>query len=303
MSAHRRLEDAIADMKQAEACLVFTSGYMANIGVLQAVCSRDDVIIQDKLNHASLVDGAVLSRAELRRYAHKDMKALQRLLAITQTARRRLVVTDSVFSMDGDVAPLGDIVDLARKYDAAVMVDEAHAFGVLGDHGGGLVEHLGLQKEIDIQMGTLSKAAGCFGAYVCGSESLRQYLINKARSFIYTTGMPPSVAAAGMEAVKIIREAGDRRHHLMEMTRRLKRGLKEIGFDTMQTQTPIVPVLIKDTKAALALSAALFEKGFFVQAIRPPTVPKGTARLRLTVTAEHTHGDVELLLEAMRGAA
>ena len=201
MTAHRRLEEGIARFKGAEGCLVFSTGYMANVGIIAGVFGRDDVIFSDRLNHASIVDGIQLSRAQCRRYAHRDMNALEELLASSGPCRKRGIVTDSVFSMDGDIAPLDKIVALARKYDCLVMVDEAHAFGVMGDGGRGLAEHFGVEAQIDIQMGTLSKAAGSFGAYCCGSKELVAFLVNKARSFVYTTGMPPPVAAASLRAV------------------------------------------------------------------------------------------------------
>lgn len=298
MQSHQKLEAAIARFKGVERCLFFTSGYMANVGIISALFSREDLIVSDKLNHASIIDGIILSRAECKRYAHKDMEALEEILANASGYRQRVVITDSVFSMDGDYAPLKEIVGIARKYDALVMVDEAHAFGVLGEHGRGLVEHLGLEGQIDIQMGTLSKAAGAFGAYCCGSSPMVELVLNRARSFIYTTGLPPSVAAAGLRALEIIEQEPALRRKLLSNAEYVRDGLKNLGFDTMGSQTPIIPVLFKDAALCLEFSQRLLDQGIFVQAIRPPTVPMNTSRLRVTVMATHTHQQLDRLIEA-----
>ncbi len=301
MSAHEALERDLAAFKKTESCLTFSSGYMANVGVISALLGRDDIVFSDKLNHASIVDGVILSRAELKRYAHNDMQALEVLLKKVPVNKRKLIVTDTVFSMDGDVALLTEIVDLARRYEAMVMVDEAHGFGVLGQRGAGLVEALGLEGAVDIQMGTLSKAAGCFGAYVAGSSVLRDYLINHARSFIYTTAMPPALSAAARCALGIIAQEPLRRAKLKQNADAVRAGLKQLGFDTLQSVTPIIPIVVGDAAKALEMSARLLEKGIFVQAIRPPTVPVNTARLRLTVMATHIPADLDQLLNAMKG--
>jgi glycine C-acetyltransferase len=300
MDSHRRLEEAIAQFKGVERCLFFTSGYMANIGIISALFSREDLIVSDKLNHASIIDGILLSRAESKRYPHKDMVALEEILKNAAGYRRRVIITDSVFSMDGDCAPLREIVALARTYDALVMVDEAHAFGVLGKRGRGLVEHLGLEGQIDIQMGTLSKAAGAFGAYCCGSSEMIELVLNRARSFIYTTGLPPSVAAAGCAAVKIIQEEPALRRQLSSNAKYLCPGLRNLGFNTMDSETPIIPVLVKDAALCVEFSNKLLDQGIFVQVIRPPTVPVNTCRLRVTVMATHTREDLNRLLASMR---
>ncbi len=303
MPPHQELEADIAKLKSASSCLVFNSGYAANCGIIPALYGRRDIIFSDKLNHASIVDGAMLSRAEFKRYPHADMQALEEGLKKEGPYRRRLIVTDSVFSMDGDRAPLGEIVALARRYDAAVMVDEAHGFGVLGPHGGGLIEELDLGKHIDIQMGTLSKAAGCAGGYVCGAEALKMSLVNYARSFIYTTAMPPALAVAARCAVRMIHDAhygGQRRRTLKENADYVRQGLKAMGWDTMHSSTCIIPILIKDPGAAMAMSDQLLEKGIFIQAIRPPTVPKDSARLRITVMATHTRSELDHLLSSMK---
>ncbi len=300
MSSHEEFEAAIAGLKKTESALLFNSGHAANTGIIPALFGRDDIIFSDKLNHASIIDGIVLSRAEFKRYAHADMQALEEGLKGAAGHKKKLIVTDSVFSMDGDVAPLKEIVALARRYGAQVMVDEAHGFGVLGKNGGGLVEELGLGADIDIQMGTLSKAAGCFGAYVCGSKALRDYLINHARSLIYTTSLPPAMAAAAQCSVGIITHEPERRAKLKVNADYLRAGLKAQGFDTLDSTTPIIPVLVKDADRAVGMSKHLLEQGVFVQAIRPPTVPVNTARLRITVMATHTEEDLGQLLDAMK---
>lgn len=300
MAAHQQLEKRLAGFKKTENCLVFSTGYMANVGIISSVFGRDDIIFSDRLNHASIIDGMQLSRAKWKRYSHRDMDSLETMLKTSGSYRKRGIITDSVFSMDGDIAPLDKIVPLAKKYDCLVMIDEAHALGVMGKNGRGLAEHFGVEKEIDIQMGTLSKAAGSFGAYCCGSNSLVSFLINKARSFIYTTGMPPSVAAASLKAIEIIEEKPQRRKQLWSNTHYVKAALEQMGFDTMDTQTPIIPILIKDSDAAVRFSKRLFEEGVFVSAIRPPTVPRNTARLRLTVMATHTKQQLNFTLEQMK---
>jgi len=300
MSAHVKLEEKLAHLKNTESALVFSSGYMANTGIIPALFDRQDVILSDRLNHASIIDGILLSRAKLRRYAHKDMQDLEDTLKNSGAFKKRLIVTDTIFSMDGDTAPLKSIVDLARRYEAWVMVDEAHAFGVLGEHGAGLVEQEGLGNQIDIQMGTLSKAAGCFGAYAAGSKYLCEYLTNHSRSFIYTTAMPPACAAAASVAVDIITQDQARRRKVLANADDLRQGLKVLGFNTMQSTTPIIPILVKDSAKALVMSKRLLEQGIFVQAIRPPTVPVNTARLRVTVMATHTQQDLDLFLDCIK---
>ena len=295
------LEKELARFKKTEAALVFSSGYMANVGILSALCGREDVIFSDKLNHASIVDGCVLSRAELWRYPHRDIIALEGLLAKASGFRRKLIVTDTVFSMDGDIAPLKDLVRLAKEYDAWLMVDEAHAFGIFGPTGGGRVEEEGLGQDVPIQMGTLSKAAGSYGAYVAGSEELIDLLINTARSFIFTTALPPAVAAASRTALRIIQEEPERRERLRRNADRLRRELQRLGFDTLERVSPIIPVVVGEAEAAVDLSRRLLERGIFVSAVRPPTVPQGSARLRVTVTAAHTEDDITRCVEAFAG--
>lgn len=300
MRAHEELEAQLALFKKSESALVFSSGYMANTGTISALMGRNDIVLSDKLNHASIIDGIILSRAKFLRYPHADVQALEGMLRTSDPTQRKLIVTDSVFSMDGDKAPLKEIVDLARRYEAMVMVDEAHGIGVLGAHGGGLVEELGLQDQVDIQMGTLSKAVGVLGAYVCGTSLLREYLINKSRAFIYTTALPPALAHAAGVALQIIQQDDRLRGQLIDNAQYLLAGLKSLGLDTMNSSTPIIPVLVKDPARAMDISRYLLKQGIFVQAIRPPTVPVNTARLRLTVTATHARDDLDRLLDALR---
>lgn len=300
MSAHRRLEKRLASFKGTEECLVFSTGYMANVGIISSLFGRGDLILSDRLNHASIIDGILLSGAAFKRYPHKDMAALERLLEESSAYQKKVIITDTVFSMDGDIAPLDRIAELAKQHHAMVMVDEAHGFGVLGTHGKGAVEQFGLQNDIDIQMGTLSKAAGAFGAYCCGSRDLIEYLVNKARSVIYTTGMPPAMAAAAEAAVDIIKEEPQRRESVKRLSDRVRSELKESGFNTGESQTPIIPVIVGDSAQAVEFSTRLLERGIFVQAIRPPTVPQNTARLRITVMATHRQEDLDSLLNCMR---
>lgn len=300
MSAHTALEERLAALKKTEACLLFSSGYMANTGIISALMGRNDIVFCDRLNHASIIDGILLSRAKMKRYPHVDMTVLEEDLRQASGYQRKLIVTDTIFSMDGDTAPLKDIVELARRWGAWVMVDEAHAFGVLGPTGMGLVEELRLSAKVQIQMGTLSKAAGCFGAYVCGSVVLKETLINHARSFIYTTGMPSCVAAAAHAGVNVIAAEPGRRRQLLHNADHLRQGFKALGLDTMRSTTPIIPILVGEADRAVTISKKLFEQGFFVQAIRPPTVPTNTARLRVTVTAAHTREDCDAFLDAVK---
>ena len=299
MKAHAELERKIAEFKGTESALTFSTGYMANVGIISSLFGRGDIIFSDKLNHASIIDGIILSQAEFKRYPHRDMDALEGMLKSATGFKKRLIVTDSVFSMDGDLAPLERIVELAQKYDCVVMIDEAHALGVMGQKGKGLAEHFHLEDKIDIQMGTLSKAVGAFGAYCCGSQELIDVLVNKARSFIYTTALPPAVAAAAKMGLEIIESQPQLRQRLWENTFFVHERLKELGFRTLNSQTPIIPLLTGDSDLALEFSQKLFAAGILISAIRPPTVPQNTARLRLTVMATHQRKDLEYLLEKL----
>ncbi len=298
-----RLEKHIADFKGLESALVFGSGYLANIGVLGALAGPGDAILSDELNHASLVDGCRLSRAHVAIYRHRDVAHLRTLLDESRDARRRLIVSDSVFSMDGDLAPLAQIVELAREHRAAVVIDEAHGVGVIGPAGAGLAAELGLTREIDVHIGTLSKALGAYGAYVAGSAILTDYLVNRARSFIYSTGLPPANAAAADAALRVLESEPWMVDRLHDNARYLRAGLERLGFTIGETASPILPVMVGESEAALRLSRALFSRGVYVIAIRPPTVPAGTARLRATPTAAHSRGELDRALSAFAEAA
>ncbi len=298
MRAHHALEARLAAFKGTDASLLFTSGYHANLGAITALVGPGDAVFSDALNHASLIDGCRLSRAAVHVYPHADLAALEERLRVVP-ARRRLIVTDSVFSMDGDVAPLAAICDLAERYDAMVLVDEAHATGVLGARGAGLVEALGLQRRVTVQMGTLGKALGAFGAYVAGSAALIELLVNTARTVIFTTALPPAVIAAADAALTLVEREPERRAALRRNAARLRAGLHALGADVPgDPESHILPVMVGDAAATMALSAALLDAGVFAHGIRPPTVPDGTGRLRVTVMATHTEADIDAALAA-----
>ena len=297
MRLHHLLEERLATWKGAEAGLLFPTGYHANIGVVTALVGRGDAVFSDALKHASLIDGCRLSGAEVVVYPHGDAAALGRLLAASR-ARRKLVVTDSVFSMDGDIAPLPEICDLADRHGAYVMVDEAHGTGVLGATGSGAVEHFGLHGRVDVRMATLGKALGAAGAVVCAARPVVDLLVNRARAFIYTTGLPPAVAAAALAAVDIVQHEPERRAAMTRNAARLRAGLSGLGYQAPAGETPIIPVIVGESQAALSLSRRLLAERVFVQAIRPPTVPAGTARLRVTVMATHSDADIDFALRA-----
>ena len=301
MRLHQELERALAEFKGTSQALVFNCGYMANVGVISSLLGPQDVVFSDELNHASIIDGCRLSRAKVAVFPHKDMDALEDLLK-REKGRRRMMVVDGVFSMDGDVAPLPDMVDLAEKYGAILMVDEAHGTGVLGERGAGTVEHFGLTDRVPIQMGTLGKALGGFGAYVAGSEILREYLINRARSFIFTTALPPADMAVALEAVRLVQEEPQRRKRLHENVAYLVEGLNSLGFSVSNQGTAVVPVVIGPEDKTMEMSQKLLEYGVFVAGIRPPTVPLGTSRLRVTLMATHTREDLDRALEAFERA-
>ena len=302
MAVHHELENRLAALKKMEAALVFPTGYHANIGVLSALMGPDDTILSDSLNHASIIDGCRLSRADTRVYRHADTEHLGELLKACPATGQRLIVTDSVFSMDGDLAPLTEIVSLARQYDAWVMVDEAHATGVFGPHGGGLVEELGLTEEVDIQMGTLGKALGCVGAFVAGSHELIDWLVNRARSFIYTTAIPPAMAAAVLAALDIVEQEPERRRQLWNNTRVLADGLRSLGYTLGATRSQILPVIIGEARATMVVAHAILQRGVFAHGIRPPTVPEGTSRIRVTPMATHTQDHLSRTLDAFAAA-
>jgi len=296
---HRSLEDRIARFKRTEAALVFSTGYMANTGILSCLIPPEGLLIADRLSHASLIDGCRLNGSRFKVYEHKNTVQLNRLLAKKPEGQPAVVVTDGVFSMDGDIAPIDELVRIGKRYGATVFVDDAHATGVIGVEGRGSLEHFGIDPQDAIQMGTLGKALGCFGAYVAGSRVLIEYLTNKAKSFVYTTALPPTAAAAALAAFEILEEEPEHRERLWVNRNFYAEGLKSLGFDTMDSETPIIPILIGDTGSALRFSERLLEAGIFAPAIRPPTVPKGSARLRTTVMATHTRADLEYVLETL----
>ncbi|MFO7265002.1 MAG: glycine C-acetyltransferase [Limnochordales bacterium] len=298
MSLHTELERRLAQFKRTEAALVFQSGFTANAGTVAALLGREDVIISDELNHASIIDGARLSRATIKIYPHKDVAVMKQLLEESKGARRILVITDGVFSMDGDIAPLPDIVEVAKKYNAIVMVDDAHASGVLGENGRGTVDHFGLHGQVDIQVGTLSKAIGVLGGYVAGRRVLIEYLIQRARPFLFSTSHPPAVTAACLAALDILESDPTLIQRLWDNTRYFRAGLAELGFDVSGSETPIIPVIVGEGRKAMELSDRLFEEGVFAQGIAYPTVPRGKARVRTIVTAAHTRDDLDQAIAA-----
>jgi glycine C-acetyltransferase len=299
MTQHMELEAKIAAFKHTEAALVFQSGFTANAGTVSSVLGKEDVIISDELNHASIIDGCRLSRAKIAVFKHKDVADLRRVLAETQGQyRRTLVITDGVFSMDGDVAPLADIVEVSEQFKAIIMVDDAHASGVMGNQGRGTVDHFGLHGRVHIQVGTLSKAIGCLGGYVAGSRSLIDYLIHKARPFLFSTSHPPAVTAAAMAAFDLLQEDPTLMERLWDNTRYFKAGLEALGFETAGSETPITPVIAGDAKLAMELSDRLFAEGIFAQGIGFPTVPNEKSRVRTIVTATHTREELDKALAA-----
>ncbi len=297
MDLHREFEEKLAKFKNVEACLLFQSGFTANSGTVSCIMGREDVIISDELNHASIIDGSRLSRAQIKVYPHADMDGLRTTLKEAE-GRRKIVVTDGVFSMDGDVAPLPEVVKLAKEFDAIVMVDDAHASGVMGRNGRGTVDHYDLHGQVDIQVGTLSKAIGVLGGYVAGPKKLIDYLVQRARPVLFSTSLPPAVTAAGMEAIDMLIEQPELIDTLWSNAEFFREGLKELGFDTGMSVTPIIPVIVGDERKAAQLADDLFEEGVFAQALAFPTVPRGTARVRTIVTAAHTREDLQFALDA-----
>jgi glycine C-acetyltransferase len=298
MALHEELEDKIATLKNTEAALVFNSGFQANVGIIPALAGEGDLIFSDALNHASIIDGCRLSRARTIVYPHCDMEALEEELEKAPATGRKLLVTETLFSMDGDEAPLADIVELAERHGALVMVDEAHATGTVGPNGSGVVAKLGLIERVDIQMGTLGKALGGFGAYVAGGRALRELLINRCRSVIFTTALPPPILAAAIAAIDLLYQEPQRRLALWHNIRAMREGLRNLGFTLGESESQILPLVIGDAKKCMAFSERLLEKGVFAQGIRPPTVPEGTSRLRITLMATHTHEHLHRALRA-----
>jgi len=301
-SVHAELEKEIAEFKKTERALVFGSGYLANLGTVSALVSVKDLVVIDKLCHASIIDAARLSGAVLRVYPHKNLKKLEEILKNSKSFRRRLIITDSVFSMDGDLAPLPELVKLKDKYGALLMIDEAHGVGVFGKNGRGAAEHLGAEAGIDVSIGTLSKAAGGMGGFAAGAGVLIETLVNFSRPFIFSTALPPAVMAAALESFRIIEKCPGLRAKLWENVEQIRKGLLALGFTIGGTVSPILPILIGDERKALRLSALLSEQGVYVPAVRFPTVARGKARLRLTVSARHTAADLDRLFTALREA-
>ncbi len=298
-AAHHALEEELADFLGRERVLLFSTGYMANLGVVTALCGRHDTVLEDRLNHASLLDAALLSGARLRRYPHREVAAARRRLAAVRGGRV-LLVTDGLFSMDGDLAPLPQLAALAQEEDAWLMVDDAHGIGVLGRGGRGCLERFGLSPaEVPVLVGTLGKAFGVFGAFVAGSETVVETLIQRARSYIYTTALPPAVAEAARAGLALIREEPWRRERLHTLIRHFRRGARQLGLELLPSETPIQPLPVGDSRRVLRIGEALRERGIWVGAIRPPTVPRGSARLRITLSACHTEEDVDRLLDAL----
>ncbi|MGB8654456.1 MAG: glycine C-acetyltransferase [Candidatus Acidiferrales bacterium] len=300
MKMHLELEEQIARFKRAEACVVFQSGFTANSGTVSAILGKEDLIISDELNHASIIDGCRLSRATIKVFKHKDTADCERVLKETENwPGKKLLITDGVFSMEGDIADLPALCTLAEKYNCIMMVDDAHASGVLGERGRGTVDHLGCHGRVDIQVGTLSKAIGSIGGYVCGSRDLIDFLYQRGRPFLFSTSHPPSVTATCQAAFELLdSEAGERLvKKLWSNTKFFKRKLKKLGFQTGKSETPITPIMVGDAAKAFEFSRTLFAEGVFAGALGFPTVPEGKARLRTIVTAAHKRADLESALE------
>jgi glycine C-acetyltransferase len=305
MAIHMELEEKIARFKHSEASVVFQSGFTANSGTVSAVLGKDDFIISDELNHASIIDGARLSRAKILVFRHKDIAhAEEQLKSVASQPGRKLLITDGVFSMDGDIAPLPELCDLAERYGAIMMVDDAHASGVLGRNGRGTVDHFGVHGRVDIQVGTLSKAIGALGGYVCGTRDLIEFLYHRGRPFLFSTSHPPSVAATCIAAFDVLEEEPERIDRLWENTRFFKKELGTLGFDiggrtTPKSETPITPIITGEGRLAMEFSRELFKEGVFATGIAFPTVPEGKARIRTIMSATHTRDELDKALEVL----
>jgi len=298
-AAHQKLEQRLAEFEGTEAALLFTSGFAANAGTIAAVVGPGDAVYSDRKNHASLWDGCRLSRADVRVYPHGDWRQLEALLADSQKYRRRLIVTDSLFSMDGDLAPLVELAGLAERYGAMLMVDEAHATGVFGQHGRGVAEQLGVEDRVPIRVGTLSKALGSVGGFVAGNRTLIEWLVNRARPYIFSTALPAAIAAAAFAALDIVRDEPQRRTALLARAQELRNTLRGAGWNVGASASQIIPLIVGEPARATALSHVLRERGLFVPAIRPPTVPEGEACLRISLTVGHTDEMLAILVAAL----
>jgi glycine C-acetyltransferase len=309
MRIHMELEEKIARFKNVEACVVFQSGFTANAGTVGSILGKDDFILSDELNHASIIDGARLSKAKIKVFRHKDVAHCEELLnEIAHESGKKLIITDGVFSMDGDIGPVGELAALAEKYGAIMMVDDAHASGVLGRNGRGSVDHFGCHGKVDVQVGTLSKAIGALGGYVCGSRDLIDFLYHRARPFLFSTSHPPSVAATCIAAFDILENEPERIERLWDNTAYFKTQLAAAGFDiggktTPASETPIVPIILGDGRTTMEFSRALFEQGVMATGIAFPTVPEGKARIRTIVTSEHTRPQLDTALEVLVSTA
>lgn len=300
MMPHQALEETLAHFIGADRALYYSTGYMANIGVVPALVGRGDAVFADRLNHASLIDAVQLSRADHRRYAHKDMTQLENMLA-SSNAKRKLILSDAVFSMDGDVAPLKELFDLAERYDAWLILDDAHGFGVLGQAGRGSLNHFGIPFHPRlVYIGTLGKAAGVSGAFAAGSSTVIEWLIQRSRSYIFTTASSPVIAAALLASLALVKQGNDRREKLKQLAKHLHEGLQDTSWQILPSYTAIHPIIIGENEAVLKVSDALMKRGIWVPAIRPPTVPKGQARLRISLSASHTLEDVERLTSVLK---
>jgi len=297
--AHHALEEELADFVGYSRALLFSTGYMANLGVMSALLQRGDAVLQDRLNHASLMDAGLLSGATLKRFEHQNFQQLSQKLQQT-SAQEKLIASDGVFSMDGDIADLPKLALLAKKHQAWLMIDDAHGLGVLGKHGGGTLEYFSMSHDdVPVLMGTLGKAFGCFGAFVAGSEALVETLINQARSYIYTTALPSAIAEATRASLKLIREDNWRRDRLNSLIAQFRKGANELGLEMMPSETPVQPLMLRSSEKAMQWSELLWEQGIYIPAIRPPTVPQDSARLRISFSADHDESHVIRLLDAL----
>ena len=300
---HRVLEHRIAEFKNTEAAILFSSGYLANIGTISALVGSNDIIYSDELNHASIIDGAKLSRASVRIYKHLDLNHLKELLESDKDKNcKRLIVTDSVFSMDGDLVPLPELVEISERYSCMLMIDEAHATGVLGKRGSGATEHYGVEDRVPVVMGTLSKAIGSLGGYIAGSQVLIDFIRNRVRSYIFDTSLPPASVAASIAAIDIIQNEPERREHLWNLVNQFKSGITETGLTILPSHSAIIPVLIGEAEPALNFAKALREYGIFTPAVRPPSVPHGMCRIRVTIMAKHNERHIRRALSAFKAA-
>ena len=303
LALHAAVEEKLAAFKGTQAAVIFSTGYMANLGVIAALVGPGDAVFGDKLNHASIYDGIKLSGATLHRFPHRDLNRLEELLRQHQDARRRLIITDSVFSVDGDLAPLAELVALKERFGAALMIDEAHATGVLGERGAGLAEALGLTGRIEVHLGTFSKALGSLGGYVAGDRRLIDYLYNRSRSLIYSTALAPPVLGAIEAALEIVAQEPERRRYLQEESEKFRRGLSQAGLDTLGSETQIIPVLVGENARTLEFAARLRQQGLMAVALRPPTVPPGKARVRFSLSAAHSREDLARALKTIVATA